>query len=345
MSPSNQGPKGMLFRIVFETSEGAFRILLPHGWIAEGGIYRQNLLAQQTYSISQEPKFNYLIKNDNAGSVVIRWCPEINYYDPHGALSSSIGSLPVGSLFQGMLVYPQLTPPAYLQQIIFPWAHVRAEQVEVVDQRLLPDLAAGYQKSLSGLPQSGFSGATYAAGVLTTTYMEDGVRYLEKLFTVIVSQVGMAKGMWSNQQTLYIRAPANEFEAWLPVLYVIQNSMRINPEWLARELSNQADLTPDDPKSSPQEIARWDLQINNHQQWVITEIQTEAFLSPAVETKYINPFSGQIEVASAHWRYRWVTQMGDEFYTDEAGEDPRSIRDVNRSEWKRCDKHPGSKKN
>src|ERR1019366_708107 len=72
----------------------------------------------------------------------------------------------------------------------------------------------------------------YDAGALTVAYDEGGVHYLEKMMAVIENQ---GLGIWTNHDTLAVRAPAAEFKQTEPLVAVIVDSVRGNPQWIAGE--------------------------------------------------------------------------------------------------------------
>jgi hypothetical protein len=96
---------------------------------------------------------------------------------------------------------------------------------------------------------------------------------LEKTFTVTENLGPMAGGMWSSKETLFLRAPAQEFEQWQPVLSHIQ-------------------------------IRETDQQIVEHRQRTNAEIQNDAFLTLTEQEKYINPYTQEVDVGCNQWQYR-----------------------------------------
>jgi hypothetical protein len=71
------GSSGLGLRRAPEPNEGAFTVLVPEGWLVEGGIMRTNLMNQVVDAQSTEAKLDLTVKRDPAATVAIRWCPEI----------------------------------------------------------------------------------------------------------------------------------------------------------------------------------------------------------------------------------------------------------------------------
>lgn len=342
---------GAVFQRRTEPNEGAFSLSVPQGWLLEGGISRANLMHQVIDAQSIEAKLDFTVKRDPAGSVLIRWCPDVKYCDMRMSPAGMMGMFPPGSNYQGMIVSPLMSPQDFLTQVVFPWAHPQASQVEIVTRQNQPLLVQGYQSRMAalGVPTP-FS---YEGGTVTFTYAEGGTRFLEKTYTVIENMGPMAAGMWSNKETMLLRAPEGEFEAWEPVLHHIHESVDLDLQWLAREIASQEMLSQSFLNAQQASMARdrrmleiqrqmqdIDHQIAEHRRRTNAEIQNDAYLTLMDLEEYVNPYTNEPELGSNQWDYRWVTEDGDEFYTDNPDADPNIPSALNRSDWKRTAVRP-----
>jgi len=334
-----------------EPNEGAFSLSVPYGWQIEGGILRADLMRQVIDAQSIEAKLDFTVKRDAAGSVLIRWCPEVKYCDVHTSPAGMMGFFPPGSNYQGMVVCPLMSAREFLLQTVFPWAHPEASQVQVVAQESQPLLVQNYRRRMAalGVPAQ-FS---YDGGTVTFTYLETGIRFKEKAYAVIENMGPMAGGMWSNKDTVLLRAPEGELEAWEPVLHHVLESVKISHEWLAREIVNQEFLSRcflNAQRASQardrrmleiqQQLQQLDREIVKHRQRANVEIQNDAYLTLMDQEEYVNPYTGEPETGSNQWGYRWVNADGDEFYTDNEEHDPNVPSLLNRSDWKRTPVRP-----
>jgi hypothetical protein len=334
-----------------EPNEGAFSLSVPHGWLVEGGIMRANLMHQVIDAQSIEAKLDFTVKRDAAGSVLIRWCPEVKYCDVRMSPAGMMGLFPPGSNYQGMVVSPVMPAQDFLVRVVFPWAHPEATQVQVVARESQPLLVQNYRSRMAalGLPAQ-FS---YDGGIVTFAYVEGGVRFEEKAYAVIENMGLMAAGMWSNKDTLLLRAPAGEFEAWEPILHHVQESVQINYQWLAREIASQEILSQSFLNAQQASMARdrrmleiqrhmqeLDRQIVEHRQRTNAEIQNDAHLTLMNQEEYVNPYTNEPELGSNQWDCRWVNEDGDEFYTDNLDDDPNLPSLLNRSDWRRTPVRP-----
>lgn len=353
--PSTASPSadvgGFTFIRQAEPNERAFTMALPYGWLMEGGISRADLTRQMIDAQSIQAKLDLTVKCDEAGTVALRWCPEMKYCDMRMSPAGMMGLFPTGSNYQGMIVSPVMSPQDFLAHVVFPWAHPAAEQVQVIDQRDEPALVEHYRQSMAalGLPTQG----DYAGSVITYTYVEEGQPFQENGYTVIENMGRLAGGMWSNKNTLLIRTPPDAFETWEPMLRHILASVEINPQWLAWEIANQDVLSRSFLNAQQASIARdrrmmeilnhmqqVDREITEHRSRTNAEIQNDAYLTLMEQEEYVNPHNGEIDVGSNQWQHRWTTEDGAEFYTDNETHDPNTAGLLNRSDWKRSRVRP-----
>ena len=195
-----------------------------------------------------------------------------------------------------------------------------------------------------GLPSPG----AYEGGTVTFAYTERGRHYAEKAYAVIENLGPMAAGMWSNKDTLLIRAALGELARWEPILHHIRESVRLDHRWLAQEVVNQefmgrsflhaqqaAQAREQRMLQLQRQMQDIDRQITEHRARTNAEIHNDAYLTLMDQEEYVNPFTNEPETGSNQWQYRWVTEGGDEFYTDSEDHDPNVWDLLNASDWRR----------
>ena len=89
-----------------------------------------------------------------------------------------------------------------------------------------------------------------------------------------------------------------------------------------------------------QQLQDIDRQIVEHRQRTNAEIQNDAYLTMMELEEYVNPHTGEPELGSNQWEHRWVTEGGEEFYSDNEDDDPNLSSVLNRSDWKRTKVRP-----
>jgi len=322
----------LVFKRVREPRENAFTILIPRDWQIEGGIFRADPTAQGGPSQSIAAKVDFAVKNDSNGSVMIRWLPDVLYFDMRMSPAGGMGMFPPGSNYQGMTVWPLMSASQFLADVAFPYAHPQAGGVNIVEQRSLPETARKYRERVqAAIPGATFS---YDAAIMTVGYSEGSRHYEEKMVTLIEDWGQLGAGMWGNKETFLVRTPKGEFRKWEPVISVIQNSVKINPQWIAGEIRGQAERGQI-AINTQKEIERIGREITEHRQVTNSEIHNDMFLTLTDQEEYVNPYTNEVEVGSNQWKFRWVNESEEVIYTDSEEYDPNTDVELNRSDFER----------
>lgn len=322
----------VVFRRVQEPKEKSFSLLIPKGWHTEGGIFRIDPLAQGGAAQSIAAKVDFSVKKDRQGKVMIRWLPDMLYFDMRYSPAGQMGLFPNGSNYNGMTVFPLMSAEQFISRIAFPYAHPQAANIRIVAKKKLPKLEQKYlQFTRRTAPQLTMS---YDAALLTVTYSEGGIRYKEKMIAVIENWGQLGAGLWGNKETFYLRAPVAQFEKWQRTFSIIQGSVNINPQWLRGEISGQMQRN-----KVMLQVMRDSRQIERsiveHRQKTNAEIHNDMFLTLTDQEEYVNPFTKEVEIGSNQWKYRWTNPNGDVIYTDKEEYDPRVDVRLNRNDYKR----------
>ena len=318
-----RGYDGIAFRRVYEPREKAFSILVPRGWVHEGGIFRVDPLRAGGPLNSMEAKCDLVYKSDAEGTVAFHIYPDIVY--AHVGVGG--GFFPPGSNYQGAEVRQIVDAETFLKWL-FRSNHPGARHVEILKLRRLPgeklsiDRGLAYMNSLLtriGMPQAAFQ-SDAAGGVFE--YTEGDVRYREAMVTGIVDM--RAAMTWKNTRTLSFRAPAGSFDHWKPVMDIMRLSIRFNPVWVRKEAQGQrarADIALkvyDRMRQIDREIVR-KTAVNRE------EIMNDNFLVLTGQEEYVNPHTGEIELDTDAFKHRWETPQGDVYYTNREDEDPNTF--------------------
>ena len=331
-SSKNDSSMTIIFRRVSEPREKAFSIIIPDGWQVEGGIFRVDPTAQGGPSQSIAAKLDFTVKKDRQGSVMIRWLPDVLFFDARMSPAGQMGLLPPGSNYQGMTVYPVMPAQQFISQIVFPYAHPQVSNPQVMEQQRLPALAQKFQQRVhAAMPNTTFS---YDAAISTFAYREGNNTYKEKIITIIENWGQLGAGMWGNKETFLIRAPKDEYDKWAPIFSVIQDSVVINRQWLMGEIRGQMERSRI-ARDTQREIQRIDQEIVEHRQKTNAEIHNDMFLNLTDQEEYVNPYTNQVETGSNQWKNRWINESGDVIYSNDDDYDPRTDHRLNRSDFKK----------
>jgi len=327
-------PMTILLRRVWEPNERAFTVLVPNGWTTSGGIFNVNPLKMNGPGNTLAPKSDFSVKSDEPGTAMLRWLPSWNYADLSFAPTGK-GLFRPGQYYQGMLVRMLITPRQFLTELLRA-ERPRASGLRVIAEDPMQEIAeANAEKSQQinaflrqrGLPLNRFE----CLGMLVE-YTESGRLFRESLMTTIADSRGGAF-MWSNENTIMFRAPAEEFEAWKPVLDMVRSSLTLNPQWVAA-VTKAVNQRTKAARETQQYVNRVAHEIVENRRRTNAEIRHENWLSITGQEEYKNPFTGEVERGTSAYPYRWENNQGEVLYTDQNGFDPNRAEQYNTREWK-----------
>jgi hypothetical protein len=324
-------PNVLRLHRVAEPRENAFTVLVPHGWLTEGGIVRTDPNASGGSGNAIAAKCDFSIKRDAAGTAMIRFLPDTNFIDMRNSPSGQMGLFPNGSNYNGMTVCPVMDAVSFLTRVAFPYAHPGIPAPRILEQKPLKGMIAEMKLLTGWLPVA--NQFSYDAALVTVGYSEKGVEYKETLIGGIQNMSAMGAGMWSNQRSFLARSPVAEADKLAPLVFIILNSVEINRAWLAGELKGQ--ITRSGIAMDTQRyIADVDRQITEHRQRTNAEINNDAYLTLTGQEEYVNPFTNKVEQGSNEWKHRWTTPSGDVVYADDDYFDPNTDPNSTRGDWK-----------
>lgn len=334
-SSRTQSSGPLVLSLVREPNEGAFTIRVPRGWQIEGGIFYVNPLEAGGPGNSIASKCDFKMKKDDQGTVYLHYPPEMNY-----ASGMLYGTFPPGSKYQGMTVVPLMGAIQFLEQT-FMNQHPNASNVTVVDKRQLPSTIQAYQQAMASLNNSmmqiGLKPMGFDAGKILVDYTEGGVTYREELATAIVDMTGSAF-QWNNSRTYAFRAPKEEFDYWRQIAAICHESLRINPQWLARALKGQQERSKIVAETM-QYIQKIDAEIVANRQKTNADIRYEDYLMLTGQEDFVNPHTGEVERDTNEYKFRWLGENGDVVLTDDENIDANQLFH-NRSDFKRSPVRP-----
>ncbi len=298
-----------------EPRERAFTLLVPKGWLLEGGAIR--ILDERFGGAMNmvECKFDLSVKSDKAGTVMIRWLPEMMCIDTSQAWGN-----PEGAIFNNALVRAKRNPQRFVTEVVVPYAHPGARNVRVTDVKNLPALASIFQSTVPK-EMNYFTNMSYYAALVSLSYEEKGKRYSERVITILEDFGAGGGGLWKNRTTLLARVPEGEFPKWESTLSVIQNSGDWNMKWVAGEIRGQMQRNKT-ISMTQQDIQRIDREISEGRRKTQEAIQRDMYLTLTDQNDYKNPFTGKVERDTASWKNRWVNESGNIIYSDDDNYNP-----------------------
>jgi hypothetical protein len=224
---------GIRFRETWEPNERAFSLQVPEGWKISGGVFNVNPQQVNGPANTILPKCDFTVRSDDRGTVMIRWAPSWNYADLTYAATGA-GLFRPGQWYRGMPVRLMVSPRQFLYEMLIA-DRPQASGLRIVAEDPMDEVTAEFEREAMqvniGLQQQGFAPLRFYSLSIVVEYREGSERYLESAMTTIADSRSSAL-MWTNERTVTLRAPAAEFESWMPVLAKIHDSVVANQEWL-----------------------------------------------------------------------------------------------------------------
>jgi hypothetical protein len=120
---------------------------------------------------------------------MIRWQPDVLYFDARYSPAGQMGLFPEGSNYQGMTVFNIMTAEDFIFRIVFQYAHPNAKNLTIIKKKKLSDLATKYsQRVKQAMP---YSTMNYDAALVNIEYTENGKSYEERIVTIIENWVSL----------------------------------------------------------------------------------------------------------------------------------------------------------
>jgi hypothetical protein len=136
----------------------------------------------------------------------------------------------------------------------------------------------------------------------------------------------LGAGLWGNKETWYVRAEKDKFKSVAPMFATIGHSVKVNPEWITREIRSQQ-TNSQVALETQRYVANIDKEITEHRARTNAGINNDMYLNLTGQEDYANPFTGETERGTNEWNYRWENDLGDVIYSDSQSYSPNS--DVN----------------
>ncbi len=214
----------------------AFRMWVPEGWRVSGGVrWKLNGRPVQTVTRSDlvsPAVIEFTITAPDGDAAITVYAGE-RFTDLTGSPAARL--LPKGSKYGGTIVWPPLTPRAYVQEILLPRYFRQARSLRIVGSRNTPQLAAHFRREVVDFNRvahgAGIAHMSVAAGITTVEFQARGKTYRELFVTapMTIRMPGMV--MWWPRMAWSLRARKSCMQRMLPSLLTSIYSFRMNAWW------------------------------------------------------------------------------------------------------------------
>ncbi|MCF8235824.1 MAG: hypothetical protein K9G67_12465 [Bacteroidales bacterium] len=320
MQGTSTGPEGTIkFKRVNEPRENAVSVVIPENWIIEGGVMRIPVTPYVNRATAD------VTLRDRSSTVLLHWFPD-GYF-----ITGSI----YGSESQyGIPVKHYMSAEQFIKNEMFTKLRPNATGYTVIKKEGFPTKKQEYFNRLEQQHN-----ANIDAAILTVDYLENGKKLREQFRTIIfkmMSPTGMVT--WGNTESVHGRAPADEFDQWFTVFEIIANSIKVNQSWqyqeqqrMTQQLNFQNQRLMYDNYQVQQFVQQQQQMTNtvtqavNEQQYgqdQLNEINSKFSNNVAGLEEYVNPYTGEAEIRTNSYDYRWVDPSGNEIYTNNPNLNP-----------------------
>jgi hypothetical protein len=213
-----------------EPNARAFTAQIPAGWKTSGGVVHWGPDVAGAMNAA-EAKVEWTVQNP-AGTIRGNWLPDVNFIDMTN--SPAGGMFPPGSQCNGCISLPRMGVPDYLVKVVMPRLCPNAQNLRVLSQVRVPEAEAALDKlrALLGVTLP----LVYRANLVAVEYTEGGTKYRQLMFAATEDSVKLGVGLWKSRSTIIFRAPAAQFASGIATLQKVQDSIKVNTEWLAAEM-------------------------------------------------------------------------------------------------------------
>jgi len=246
-----------------DTTEGAFRVLIPEGWKTEGGIMQIPQHQIRTVVDGCGKKLYFSI-HDPSSKAFITYFPTEIYH------TSAFGGTVAGQVLNGMVQMPTVPPPAdYISQMLFPYARADATNVEWGQRKRLDELANAWTRAFH---QEAEIRPQVTAESLEVAYDRAGTRFAE-LWTALITRYHVeGSTIWTPDFAVVAGAPLDTVEQVAPILKAVITSFRMDPTWMATTIVNY-DACTKQVAASQERIRAMDRKIQRRLSQVQKEIR------------------------------------------------------------------------
>ena len=317
---SQNSSEGVFLSIFREPHQGAFSILIPKGWNAEGGMISSGVPWNVVDLVENNIRFRVTSPDKKS---FFGWYPRFYFQDPAIIAQSSMGMLQKmpGEVLNGVWLYPYMNIEQYVQTIVFGQFAVN----EFENPRILgnaqpaPELAPWVPKNVTH----------YHAGYINFECTINQVPMFGRIYTILYN---IENTLWSTVGTWGLVAPKSRWDEEERVMEFCVRSFRLDPQWVERAATAQRQRG-----QQYNEVIRYmnqvDQDIQANRAKTNSDIMHENYkvLTGKIETR--DPNNGNIKYLPAY-NHAYTDGQGNYFLRDD---DDGTLPFENATEWRKLD--------
>lgn len=317
--------KSIFLKLYREQYQGAFYMLIPKGWKAEGGMIPSGVQWNVVDLVENNIRFRVTSPD---GKSYFGWYPRFYFQDPAVLMQSSGGHLrpQIGGVMNGCWIYPYMGIAQYVQYIIFGQLAAR----EFQNPRIIGN-AIESPELRPWLPQVA---QRKACGYVNFECTVGGTPMYGRIYALLYD----LGSIWSTVGTFGWVAPKSRWKADERVMELCIRSFRLNPKWVRRAAAAQQ-TRGEKYGEVIREMQGIDNEINRKRSQTRSDIQEEFYKVITDQIETFDPQTGGKKMLPMY-NNAWTNGKGDYVLKDyDDGtlpvEDPtewRKLKIINRND-------------
>jgi hypothetical protein len=317
--------ENIFLQLYREQYQGAFYMLIPKGWKAEGGMIPSGVQWNVVDLVENNIRFRVTSPD---GKSYFGWYPRFYFQDPAVHVQSSGGILQpqIGGQLNGCWLYPYMGVSQYVQHIIF--GQLAAQEFQ--NPRIIGD-AVEAPELRPWLPQMA---SRKECGYVNFECSIGGTPMYGRIYTMVYD----LGALWSTVGTFGWIAPKSRWKEDEHVMELCIRSFRLNPSWVKRAATAQQ-KRGEKYGQVIREMQGIDNEINRNRSQTRSDIQEEFYKVITEQIETYDPETGD-KKRLPMYNNAWTNGRGDYVLKDyDDGtlpvEDPtewRKLKIINRND-------------
>jgi len=309
---------GIHLTLYTEAHQGAFHLLLPKGWPAEGGMLPSGVEWNLVDLVETNIRFRATSPD---GQSFFGWYPRFYFQDPAALARSSGGVLQPqpGQALNGCWLFPFMNVGQYVQRIVF--GHFSAQEFQ--NPRIIggpvpaPELKA-WVPSVASRADCGY--VNFECTVR-------GVPMIGRIYAILYDLQGV---IWSTVGTFGWVAPRTRWQQDERLMELCLRSFRLDPQWAQRAAAASRQRAAKYHQVI-QDMSRIDAEITRNRSQTRSDIQEEAYKVLTGQIETYDPQTGKQKYLPMY-NHAWTDGRGNYFLRDT---DDGTLPLENASEWRK----------
>ena len=312
------GHKDVFLKLYREPYQGAFHILIPKGWKAEGGMIPSGVQWNVVDLVENNIRFRVTSPD---GKSFFGWYPRFYFQDPQIIMRSSGGILhpQTGQVLNGCWLYPYLNVAQYVRYIVFG----QLSQNEFRNPRILGNTVPAPELK----PWVPRMASRSDCGYVNFECTINGTPMVGRLYSINYEVQGV---IWTTVGTFGWLAPKSRWKENERVMELCLRSFRLDPRWV-KKASAATRYRAQKYHQVIQDIHRIDNEITQHRNQTRSGIQEEFYKVITEQIETYDPESGQMKYLPMY-NHAYTDGQGNYFLRDY---DDGTLPFENASQWRK----------